>query len=77
MRQLLQDTAGYGGCKMMRRILGIAHVEDIEGITDPQKRGAVESMALRIGAQWVTQRTNFTNVEDLINSIVSCTSKET
>lgn len=76
MRQLLQDTAGYGGCKMMRRILGIAHVEDIEGITDPQKRAAVELMALQIGAQWVTQRTNFTNVEDLINSIVSCTSKE-
>jgi 5-methylthioribose kinase len=61
---------------MMRRILGIAHVEDIEGITDPQKRAAVELMALQIGAQWVTQRTNFTNVEDLINSIVSCTSKE-
>lgn len=76
MRQLLQDTAGYGGCKMMRRILGIAHVEDIEGIADPHVRAAVELIALKIGRQWVTQRTSFTNVEDLIDSIVSCASKE-
>jgi 5-methylthioribose kinase len=75
IQQLLQDSAGYGGCKMMRRILGIAHVEDIEGIADPQQRAPVERMALQIGAQWVTEKASFDSIEDLINAIVSVTSK--
>lgn len=76
IRQLLQDSAGYGGCKMMRRILGIAHVEDIEGIADPQQRAPVERMALRIGVEWVTERASFNSVEDLISAIVSATGKK-
>lgn len=76
IRQLLQDSAGYGGCKMMRRILGIAHVEDIEGIADHQHRAPVERMALRIGVEWVTGRAGFNSVEDLISAIVSATGKK-
>jgi 5-methylthioribose kinase len=71
IKQLLQDSAGYGGCKMMRRILGIAHVEDIEGINDPQQRASVERMALQIGAKWVTGRAGFNSIEDLVTPITS------
>jgi len=76
IKLLLQDTAGCGGCKMMRRILGIAHVEDIEGIVDPQQRAIAERLALQIGARWVTERASFNSVEDLINIIVSVAGKK-
>ena len=76
IKQLLQDTAGCGGCKMMRRMLGIAHVEDIEGIADPQQRAIAERLALQIGARWVMERNSFNSVEDLINVIVSVAGKK-
>jgi len=76
IHQLLQDTAGYGGCKMMRRILGIAHVEDIESIADPEQRAIVERMALKIGSRWVTERATFNSVEDLIGVIVDVANEQ-
>ena len=38
MLRLLQDSAGLGACKMMRRVIGLAGVEDIRGIEDPDDR---------------------------------------
>jgi len=69
IRQLLQDTAGYGGCKMMRRITGIAHVEDIESIKDPEDRAIAERLALKIGARWVMERASINRIEDLIGVV--------
>lgn len=49
MRRLLQDTIGYAGCKMIRRIVGLAHVADIDRIPDAAVREQAQRMALRIG----------------------------
>ena len=67
--QLLRDSAGYGGCKMMRRISGIAHVEDIESIENPEDRAVAERLALKIGARWVLERTSINHIEDLIGVV--------
>lgn len=36
--QVLQDAAGYAGCKMIRRIVGLSHVIDIDTIADATAR---------------------------------------
>ena len=43
MRALFEDTLGFAGAKMIRRILGLAHVEDLESIADPAAAGAMRS----------------------------------
>lgn len=66
MLRLLQDTAGFAGCKMMRRILGWAHVSDLQSIPDLEKRAYCESLALNIGRAFVMQRKALRNIEDLL-----------
>ena len=38
LRELLPDALGFAGAVMTRRIVGIAHVADMEGIADPDAR---------------------------------------
>ncbi|BCV20727.1 S-methyl-5-thioribose kinase [Moorella sp. Hama-1] len=71
MRKLLQDTAGFGGAKMMRRIIGLAHVEDLESIVDPEKRAVAERLGLAIGRRLVKERARFTSIEDIINVVLT------
>jgi len=49
MLRLLQDTAGFAGAKMVRRIVGLAHVADIDKIPDPNVRAAAQRLSLAIG----------------------------
>jgi 5-methylthioribose kinase len=49
---LAQETLGFAGCKMIRRIVGLAHVADLESISDGHQRAAAETRALNIG-QWL------------------------
>lgn len=56
MRQLAHDTLGFAGAKMIRRIVGIAHVEDFESIPDPARRAACERAALDFAKRLVKER---------------------
>jgi 5-methylthioribose kinase len=49
MAGLLTDSAHYAGAKMIRRIVGLAHVSDITGITDPDVRRDAQVAVLRGG----------------------------
>ena len=42
------NTLGFAGAKMIRRILGLAHVEDLESIEDTDIRAACETRALNL-----------------------------
>ncbi|XP_028781193.1 uncharacterized protein LOC114737435 [Neltuma alba] len=46
MMDLFHDSLGFGAAKMIRRIVGVAHVEDFESITDASKRATCERRAL-------------------------------
>ena len=48
MRHLFADTLGFAAAKMIRRILGLAHVLDLESIKDPDRRAQCERRALRL-----------------------------
>lgn len=51
--KMIQEGYGFAGCKMARRILGLAGVADIRGINDPKKRLAAEKKALYIASDLV------------------------
>ncbi len=40
------DAVGFAALKMIRRIVGLSHVEDFESIADPEVRGSCERRAL-------------------------------
>lgn len=44
-----QDTLGFAGLKMIRRVLGVSHVEDLEGISDRTTKVKCERHALALG----------------------------
>jgi 5-methylthioribose kinase len=63
---LLRDTAGFGGVKMLRRMMGVVSVWDISSIADGATRAIAERLAIRIGARWLVERHNFHTVDDLL-----------
>lgn len=74
---LLHDTAGHGGCKMLRRMMGIVSVWEIASIQDPEKRAFAERLAIRIGSRWVMERNQMNTVEDLIGIVLEETARVT
>lgn len=69
MKNLLQEAIGFAGCKIARRQLGIAGVEDIRGIADSASAARAEKMALTIAKQLVINFDSFNNVSDLVNCL--------
>ena len=65
MARLFQDSLGFAGAKMTRRILGLAHVEDLESIADPGRRAACEKRALALARQLMIARWRITSIGDL------------
>ncbi len=56
LRGIWIDTLGFAGVEMHRRILGLAHVEDLEAIVDPARRLVAERRALAMGRQLAVLR---------------------
>jgi len=69
MLGLLHDTAGHGGCKMLRRMMGIVSVWDFTSIADTERRAFAERLAIRIGSRWVLERNQVDSVEDLVDIV--------
>lgn len=72
MLNILQDAAGMGACKMMRRVIGLAGVEDIRGIEDVDDRSVAASLALNIGQTLIMNRKHFTTIEELVEAATGC-----
>ena len=56
MGRLFADSLGFAGAKMARRILGLAHVEDLESIADPENRASCERRALAMARTLMLDR---------------------
>ncbi len=72
MLNILQDAAGMGACKMMRRVIGLAGVEDIRGIENVDDRSVAASLALNIGQALIMNRNYFITIEELVEAAVAC-----
>lgn len=46
--EIWKDTLGYAGVEMIRRIVGVAHVADLESISDIQHRSVSEKRSLSV-----------------------------
>ncbi|RIX52418.1 S-methyl-5-thioribose kinase [Paenibacillus nanensis] len=69
MRRLLQDTIGFAGCKIVRRIVGLSHVADIDRIPDDAKRERAQRLALEIGTRLIKLNRNAASIEQLIEEV--------
>lgn len=68
---VLQDAIGYAGCKMIRRVVGLAHVADIDRIEDPIRKEKAERMALAIGRELILHHRKAGSFDELIE-IANC-----
>ena len=66
MTRILRDSVGFAGAKMIRRIVGLAHVEDLESIADRSRRAAAERRALRLARELIVTRTSFQTIDQLV-----------
>ena len=69
MKDLFHDTLGFGAAKMIRRIVGVAHVEDFESITDAGYRADCERRALDFAKMLLKERRKFQGIADVISAI--------
>ena len=65
MLNLFQESLQFAGCKMIRRILGLAHIEDMESIVDPQIRARCETLALHFGRELVLHGKTYTTIQEV------------
>jgi len=71
MQNIFTQSVGFAGCKITRRVFGIAGVEDIRGIEDAEKRKSAELMALRIGKELILNYENIKTLDELLALILS------
>ena len=57
MQDVWNDTIGFAGAEMIRRIVGIAHVEDLDGIEDTETRSFCEKRCLYLARHLMMQST--------------------
>lgn len=60
------DTVGFAACKTIRRILGLAHVEDMEVIGDADTRAACERRALQFARDMLLAPQNYSSAQILV-----------
>ena len=66
---LFADMLGFSACKMIRRILGFAHIIDFESIRDATLRGDCEASALAMAHMLLTHPEQFHSVDDVLDAV--------
>jgi len=72
MARLRQDSIGFAGAKMARRILGLAHVEDMESIKNIDLRARCERRALTLARQLMLGRSSISSIAALRQLAETC-----
>jgi 5-methylthioribose kinase len=67
LRDVLRDLTGFAGAKMIRRIVGFAHVADLEGIANLEHRAHCEAKALELGRKLIMHHSRINQFEDVID----------
>ena len=66
LRDVLVDSLGYAGAKMTRRVVGIAHVADLESIKDQDVKAQCECAALKCGRRLIMEADKL-SIQDVKN----------
>ncbi|MEX3939745.1 S-methyl-5-thioribose kinase [Paraburkholderia sp. BR10937] len=63
INRLFADTLGFAGCKMIRRIVGMAKVAEITSIKDDAVRARVEVRCLKLAEALLVRRRELASIE--------------
>ena len=66
LSEQLSLAAGFAGCELIRRVIGAAHVDDIESLTPPERKLQAERAALAVGCALVKCHGSLSNVDALL-----------
>lgn len=69
VKNILRDSVGFAGCKMARRVYGVAGVAEIRGVEDRALRAEAEKMALKIAREFVIKHDKIENVNEILEII--------
>jgi 5-methylthioribose kinase len=67
LRRVFDDTLGFAGCEMVRRVLGLAKVADIAGIEDLEVRADAETTALQIAERLLLERRTVDSIQQVLS----------
>ncbi|KKB72257.1 MULTISPECIES: S-methyl-5-thioribose kinase [Bacillus] len=70
LKKAFEDAAGFAGCEMIRRTIGLAHVADLETIVPFSRRISQKRLALKIGSALIKKRKEYRTPKDLINAFL-------
>jgi 5-methylthioribose kinase len=68
MRVIFEDSLAFAGAKMIRRVLGLAHTEDLESIADAEQRAVCESKVLALGRELLIGANGFSGIADVVDA---------
>lgn len=71
LEEVWQDALGFAGCELIRRIVGLAHVEDFEAIAAPASRARCERQAIELARDLLLRRTRFGALANLLDAASS------
>lgn len=72
INNLLHETIGFCSCEIMRRIIGMAHVPDLDEIADLKERAKAQILGLEIGQSILMERNNMNSIDEFISLIKKC-----
>jgi len=67
--RLFADMLGFAACKMIRRIVGFAHVADFETIPGPELRADCEAGALTLAREFLLRPEQFRTIADVMTAV--------
>ncbi|MDP9698864.1 S-methyl-5-thioribose kinase [Paenibacillus polysaccharolyticus] len=71
VQQLFRDTIGFTGAKMVRRIVGLAHVADIDTLTDTAERERAQRKALAVGKALIKNNRQVNTIGEVLDLVSS------
>lgn len=69
LQRLFGQAIGFAGCVIIRRVVGLAKVADIETISDSKIKLQAQQFALAIGSTLVRNHRNIRSIEELVSII--------
>ena len=69
LQQIFHEAVGFAGLEMLRRLIGAAHVKDIEGIADVPRKLRVERAAFQFGTTLVKQHQSLRDMPAVLSML--------
>ena len=69
LREVVQETAGFAGCEILRRVIGLAHVPEFEAAANGEERARIELLALSVGRRLIRECRTLEGFEGLLKIV--------